>query len=263
MSRACGKSFAELKRDGDFLRVGRDAFLACPADSIDYAVMEKLHDHPELGAPVVVPLDARWSDVGAWGSLWDVAEKDAAGNAVRGDALVEDSRRTLVLAQSRNVVALGCSDMVIVETPDAVLVADRNHAQDVRKVVARMKADGREEVISHRKVFRPWGWYDSVDRGSNFQVKRIGVTPGASLSLQMHHRRAEHWVVVRGTARVTRGEDVFDLHENESTFIPVGTKHRLENLTDAPLEIIEVQSGDYLGEDDIVRFEDRYARIES
>lgn len=263
MSRACGKSFAELTRDGDFLRVGRDAFVACPADSIDYAVMEKLHDHPELGAPVVVPLDARWSDVGAWGSLWDVADKDAAGNAVRGDALVEDSRRTLVLAQSRNVVALGCSDMVIVETPDAVLVADRNHAQDVRKVVARMKADGREEVISHRKVFRPWGWYDSVDRGPNFQVKRIGVTPGASLSLQMHHRRAEHWVVVRGTARVTRGEDVFDLHENESTFIPVGTKHRLENLTDAPLEIIEVQSGDYLGEDDIVRFEDRYARIQS
>jgi mannose-1-phosphate guanylyltransferase/mannose-6-phosphate isomerase len=263
MGRACERAFAEVKRDGDFLRVGRDAFVACPADSIDYAVMEKLHDHPELGAPVVVPLDARWSDVGAWGSLWDVAEKDAAGNAVRGDALVEDSRRTLVLAQSRNVVALGCSDMVIVETPDAVLVADRNHAQDVRKVVARMKADGREEVISHRKVFRPWGWYDSVDRGSNFQVKRIGVTPGASLSLQMHHRRAEHWVVVRGTARVTRGEDVFDLHENESTFIPVGTKHRLENLTDAPLEIIEVQSGDYLGEDDIVRFEDRYARIES
>jgi mannose-1-phosphate guanylyltransferase/mannose-6-phosphate isomerase len=151
--------------------------------------------------------------------------------------------------------------MVIVETPDAVLVAGRDRAQDVRKVVARMKAEGREEVVSHRKVFRPWGWYDSVDRGSNFQVKRIGVTPGASLSLQMHHHRAEHWVVVRGTARVTRGEDVFDLHENESTFIPVGTKHRLENLTDAPLEIIEVQSGDYLGEDDIVRFEDRYARV--
>lgn len=262
MDRACKAAFAELKRDGDFFRVGRDAFLACPADSIDYAVMEKLHDRPELGGPVVVPLDARWSDVGAWGSLWDVAEKDAAGNVVRGDALVEDSQRSLVLAQSRNVVALGCSDMVIVETPDAVLVADRDHAQDVRKVVARMKAEGREEVVSHRKVFRPWGWYDSVDRGSNFQVKRIGVTPGASLSLQMHHHRAEHWVVVRGTARVTRGEDVFDLHENESTFIPVGTKHRLENTTDAPLEIIEVQSGDYLGEDDIVRFEDRYARVD-
>lgn len=263
VGRACEEAFAELQRDGDFLRVGRDAFIACPADSIDYAVMEKLHEHPELGAAVVVPLDARWSDVGAWGSLWDVADKDVDGNVVRGDALVEDSRRSLVLAQSRQVVALGCSDMVIVETPDAVLVADREHAQDVRKVVARMKAEGREEVVSHRKVFRPWGWYDSVDRGSNFQVKRIGVTPGASLSLQMHHHRAEHWVVVRGTARVTRGEEVFDLHENESTFIPVGMKHRLENLTDAPLEIIEVQSGAYLGEDDIVRFEDRYARIES
>ena len=263
MDHACRAALQGLKRDGDFLRVARAAFAACPADSIDYAVMEKLHAHPELGAPVVVPLDAGWSDVGAWDALWEVADKDADHNVVRGDAIVEASRESLVLAQSRQVTVLGCERVVIVETPDAVLVADRAHTQDVKKVVAKLKAAGRSEATTHRKVFRPWGWYDSLEQGPGFQVKRIGVKPGASLSLQMHHHRAEHWVIVTGTGHVTNGERVFDLHANESTYIPIGTRHRLENLTGQPLEIIEVQTGDYLGEDDIVRFEDRYARIES
>lgn len=261
---ACREAARDVKRDGEFLRVDRKAFAASPSDSIDYAVMEKLHAHPGLGAALVVPLDAQWSDVGAWDALWDVADgKDADGNVSRGDAFLEDSRGSLVLAQSRAVVALGCDDMVIVETPDAVLVAKRGRTQDVKKVVARLKEAGREEATTHRKVFRPWGWYDSLEKGTGFQVKRIGVNPGASLSLQMHHRRAEHWVVVSGVGHVTNGDRVFDLHANESTYIPIGTRHRLENLTGGPLEIIEVQTGDYLGEDDIVRFEDRYARIES
>lgn len=261
IANACETAARGLRRDGKFLRVERAAFAACPANSIDYAVMEKLHAQPELGRTFVVPLDAQWSDVGAWDALWDVAAKDADGNVARGDVLLEDSRDSLVLAQSRQVSALGCEDMLIVETPDAVLVAARGAAQGVKSVVARLKAAGREEVANHRKVFRPWGWYDSLERGPGFQVKRIGVNPGASLSLQMHHRRAEHWVVVSGTARVTNGDAVFDLAANQSTYIPIGTRHRLENLTDAPLEIIEVQTGDYLGEDDIVRFEDRYARV--
>lgn len=263
MHRACLAAVAGIRRDGDFLRVDRDAFTSSPADSIDYAVMEKLHDHPELGGAVVVPLDAHWSDVGAWDSLHDIAERDASGNVLRGDVLLEDCRDSLVLAQSRLVATLGCEGVVVVETPDAVLVADRSRSQDVKKLVEKLKADKREEAITPRKVFRPWGWYDSLEHGPGFQVKRIGVNPGASLSLQMHHRRAEHWVVVTGTGHVTNGDRVFDLHANESTYIPIGTRHRLENLTGEPLEIIEVQTGDYLGEDDIVRFEDRYARIES
>ena len=260
MHKACVQALAGAKRDGDFLRVARAAFAACPSDSIDYAVMEKLRAHPELNAAVVTPLDARWSDVGAWNALWETAEKDTHGNVARGDALLHGTRDSLVLAQSRKVVALGCAGVVIVETPDAVLVADKAHTQDVKQAVAKLKEQGSDTVTTHRKVYRPWGWYDSIERGPGFQVKRIGVNPGASLSLQMHHRRAEHWVVVRGIARVTRGDDVFDLRENESTFIPLGTRHRLQNMTNAPLEIIEVQSGDYLGEDDIVRFEDVYAR---
>ncbi|MBS0382015.1 MAG: mannose-1-phosphate guanylyltransferase/mannose-6-phosphate isomerase, partial [Proteobacteria bacterium] len=263
MAKACAAAVRVVQRDGEFLRVDRAAFEACPSDSIDYAVMEKLRDRPELGRALVVPLDARWSDVGAWDALWEVADKDADGNVAQGDALLEGSRNSLVLAQHRHVVALGCEGMMIVETPDAVLVADRRHTQGVKNVVARLKAMGREEASVHRKVYRPWGWYDSLERGPGFQVKRIGVNPGASLSLQMHHRRAEHWVVVTGTGHVTNGERVFDLHANESTYIPIGTRHRLENLTSEPLEIIEVQTGDYLGEDDIVRFEDRYARIEA
>jgi mannose-1-phosphate guanylyltransferase/mannose-6-phosphate isomerase len=223
--------------------------------------MEKLRMHPELGAAVVVPLAARWSDVGAWDALWEAADKDADGNVVRGEALLHETHDSLVLGGSRVLVALGCADMVIVDTPDALLVSDKHHVSRLREVVSRLKEQGRAEVLAHRKVYRPWGWYDSLEKGPNFQVKRIGVNPGASLSLQMHHRRAEHWVVVRGTGRVTRGEEVFDLHENESTFIPLGTKHRLQNTTEQPLEIIEVQCGDYLGEDDIVRFEDVYARV--
>jgi mannose-1-phosphate guanylyltransferase/mannose-6-phosphate isomerase len=262
IAKACRDAVGATQRDGQFLRVARAAFEACPSDSIDYAVMEKLPGQPALGRAVVVPLDARWSDVGAWDALWEVADKDADGNVAQGDAMLEGSRNSLVLAQHRNVVALGCESMMIIETPDAVLVADRRQTQDVKKVVARLKALGREEASVHRKVFRPWGWYDSLERGPGFQVKRIGVDPGASLSLQMHHHRAEHWVVVTGTGRVTNGDRVFDLHANESTYIPIGTRHRLENKTDAPLEIIEVQTGDYLGEDDIVRFEDRYARID-
>ncbi|MGH8182753.1 MAG: mannose-1-phosphate guanylyltransferase/mannose-6-phosphate isomerase [Rhodanobacteraceae bacterium] len=260
MHSACLGAVAGSSRDGDFLRVDRNAFAASPADSIDYAVMEKLHDHPELGGATVVPLDARWSDVGSWDSLRDIAERDAMGNVTRGDVVLEDCRDSLVLAQSRLVAALGCEGVVVVETPDAVLVADQRRSQDVKKLVEALKADRREEATTPRKVFRPWGWYDSLEKGPGFQVKRIGVNPGASLSLQMHHRRAEHWVVVSGVGRVTNGDRAFDLHANESTYIPIGTRHRLENLTSEPLEIIEVQTGDYLGEDDIVRFEDRYAR---
>ncbi len=263
MQSACEQALATLKQDGDFLRVGREAFASCPADSIDYAVMEKLRVHPELGAATVVPLDAQWSDVGSWDSVRDFADHDASGNVTRGDVLLEACRDSLVLAQSRLVALLGCRGVVVVETPDAVLVADQRCSQDVKKLVERLKSGGREEATMPRKVFRPWGWYDSLERGPGFQVKRIGVNPGASLSLQMHHHRAEHWVVVRGIGHVTNGDRVFDLHANESTFIPIGTRHRLENLTSEPLEIIEVQTGDYLGEDDIVRFEDRYARIES
>lgn len=262
IDRVCTEALRGATRDGNFLRVGRDAFTACPSDSIDYAVMEKLHANPQLGPAVVVPLDARWSDVGAWDALWEVAEKDVDDNVIRGDVLLEGSKRSLVLAQSRQVTALGCDGIVVVETPDAVLVADRRSTQGVKHVVERLKAAGREEAVAHRKVFRPWGWYDSLERGPGFQVKRIGVNPGASLSLQMHHHRAEHWVIVTGTGHVTNGDRVFDLHANESTYIPIGTRHRLENLTDDALEIIEVQTGDYLGEDDIVRFEDRYARVQ-
>ncbi|HET7561559.1 MAG TPA: mannose-1-phosphate guanylyltransferase/mannose-6-phosphate isomerase [Rhodanobacteraceae bacterium] len=257
---ACSRAMEGSRQDGDFLRPDKAAFAACPSDSIDYAVMEKLHAHPGLGEAVVIPLRARWSDVGAWEALWEAADKDSDENVVRGDALLQDTRNSLVLAGSRLLVALGCEGMVVVDTPDAVLVADKGHTPQLREVVAKLKEHGREELLTHRKVYRPWGWYDSIEKGPHFQVKRIGVNPGASLSLQMHHRRAEHWVVVRGLARVTRGDDVFDLRENESVFIPLGTKHRLQNRTGDPLEIIEVQCGDYLGEDDIVRFEDVYAR---
>ena len=260
MAAACAQAMAALRRDGGFLRVSREAFAACPSDSIDYAVMEKLAAHPQLGAAVTVKLDARWSDIGAWDALWEVSQKDSRGNVARGDALLQDTRDSLVIAQSRATVVVGVENLVVVDTPDALLVADKRRTQAVRAAVAKMKQQGRAEVTTHRKVQRPWGWYDSLENGDNFQVKRISVAPGASLSLQMHYRRAEHWVVVRGTARVTRGEDVLDLHENESIFIPLGTKHRLQNFTAEPVEIIEVQCGDYLGEDDIVRFEDVYAR---
>ena len=256
MLQACRAAFAARRRDHDFLRVGKDEFAACPADSIDYAVMEKLP--ADLG--VVIPLAAGWSDLGTWDVLWQIGRKDAAGNVLQGDVIAHMTRDTLAISQSRLVACVGLSDAVIVETPDAVLAAHRSQIQHVREIVARLKRERRSEADAHRKIYRPWGYYDSIDAGSRFQVKRIVVNPGAALSMQMHHHRAEHWIVVRGTARVTRGDEVFLVSENESTFIPLGTRHRLENPGKVPLEMIEVQSGAYLGEDDIVRFEDSYGR---
>ena len=259
---ACGRAFAGGRRDDVFLRVDKAAFLDCPADSIDYAVMEKLPGDAAAGiAAVVVPMAAGWSDVGAWDALWQVLEKDAQGNVSRGDVVLHAVRDTLTFADGRMVACVGVENLVVVETPDAVLVAHKDRTQEVKHIVARLKAERRPQADAHRKVHRPWGWYDSVDNGERFQVKRIVVKPGASLSLQMHHHRAEHWVVVRGTAKVTRGDETLLVAENESTYIPTGMKHRLENPGKVPLEIIEVQSGGYLGEDDIVRFEDTYRRV--
>ena len=250
----CVAAIAGARTDLDFTRVDREAFEACPSDSIDYAVMEN------TAHAWVVPLDAGWSDVGSWASLHDACEADADGNVAVGDVLLEDTRHCYLYAESRLVAAVGLADCVVVETKDAILVAPRDRVQDVKKLVDRLKAEGRYETALHRQVFRPWGSYDSVDNGDRFQVKRIVVNPGAQLSLQMHHHRAEHWIVVQGTARVTRGDEVFLMGENESTFIPMGTTHRLENPGKVPLHLIEVQSGSYLGEDDIVRFEDTYGR---
>ncbi len=257
---ACELAHTRGKPDQDFFRVDKAAFTACPSDSIDYAVMEKIASGESGIAAVVVPMSAGWSDVGAWDALWQVVDKDADGNAVRGDVMLHDTRNSMVVADGRLVACLGVDDLVIVETADAVMVAHRDKTQEVKGIVARLKAAKRSEARAHRKVCRPWGWYDSVDGGDRFQVKRIVVKPGATLSLQMHHHRAEHWVVVRGTAKVTRGEDTFLVSENESTYIPLGVRHRLENPGMVPLEIIEVQSGTYLGEDDIVRFDDAYGR---
>jgi mannose-1-phosphate guanylyltransferase/mannose-6-phosphate isomerase len=261
MAAACRAAMQGARHDTDFVRIDETAFAACPSDSIDYAVMEKLAGAPELGvAARVVAMDAGWSDVGAWDALWDVLPKDAAGNATRGDVVLEGSRDSLVVAGGRLVAGVGLDQLVVVETPDAVLVADKRHTQDVKKIVTRLKAEGHTLADTHRKVHRPWGWYDSIDAGERFQVKRIVVNPGARLSLQMHHHRAEHWIVVRGTAEVTNGDQVLMLTENQSTYIPLGHVHRLANPGKVPLEIIEVQSGSYLGEDDIVRFEDTYGR---
>ena len=258
---ACRKAVEAAHDDGDFVRLDAAAFAASPADSIDYAVMEKLPAATELGiSSRVVPLDVGWSDVGAWDALWQAIDRDADGNAVKGDVWLEDSHGNLVIAEHGLVACIGCEDMVVVETADAVLIAPKARTQEVKRIVSRLKAATRSEVELHRKVHRPWGWYDSIDSGERFQVKRIVVRPGATLSLQMHHHRAEHWVVVRGTAKVTRGDETILLGENESTYIPLGVTHRLENPGQIPLEIIEVQSGSYLGEDDIVRFEDNYGR---
>jgi len=257
---ACERAYREGKRDGAFLRIDKAAFGECPSDSIDYAVMERITEEVGPTQAVVVPLEVGWSDVGAWDALWAIEEKDAAGNATHGDVHLADTKNALVLAQHRMVACVGMEDVVVVETPDAVMVAKKDKAQSVGKLVSTLKAAGRGETLVHRKVYRPWGSYDSIENGERFQVKRIVVEPGASLSLQMHYHRAEHWIVVRGTARVTCGEKTFLLSENESTYIPIGTKHRLENPGRVPLEIIEVQSGTYLGEDDIVRFEDVYGR---
>jgi mannose-1-phosphate guanylyltransferase / mannose-6-phosphate isomerase len=257
---ACERACRQGKRDGGFLRIEAAQFRDCPSDSIDYAVMERLARERGTTEAVVVPLEAGWSDVGAWDALWAIDQKDADGNAAHGDVHLTETKNALVLAQHRMVACIGVEDVVVVETSDAVMVAHKDKAQAVGKLVSRLKAAGREETLVHRKVQRPWGSYDGIEKGERFQVKRIVVDPGAALSLQMHYHRAEHWIVVRGTARVTRGEETFLLSENESTYIPIGTKHRLENPGKVPLEIIEVQSGAYLGEDDIVRFEDQYGR---
>ena len=247
--------------DTPFVRPNKEAFTQVPSESVDYAVMEKC---PGSSFPIhMVPLDAGWNDLGAWDAVWQVNQdghQDAQGNVVQGDALLADTSNTFIHASSRLVGAVGVSNLIVVETADAVLVADRSQSQNVKKLVQQLEANKREELSLHRKVHRPWGWYDSVDMGERFQVKRIGVKPGASLSLQKHHHRAEHWIVVAGTAEVTRGSETFLLSENQSTYIPIGEVHRLKNPGKVYLEMIEVQSGGYLGEDDIVRLEDTYGR---
>jgi len=254
MARICEAAFRGAKADLDFTRIDAASFEPCPADSIDYAVMEKTRD------AVVVPLSAGWSDVGSWSSLHEASDADARGNVTHGDVITEDTSGSYLYAESRLLAAVGVRDHVVIETKDAVLVAPKSQVQDVKKLVQRLKEAGRYEHALHREVFRPWGSYDSLENGPRFQVKRLKVKPGATLSLQLHHHRAEHWVVVAGTARITRGEEQFLLEENQSTYIPIGVKHRIENPGMIPLEIIEIQSGSYLGEDDIVRFEDRYGR---
>ncbi|MCG6890461.1 MAG: mannose-1-phosphate guanylyltransferase/mannose-6-phosphate isomerase [Gammaproteobacteria bacterium] len=251
----CRKASANMAEDIGFLRLDSDAFGACESDSIDYALMEK------TALACVIPMDAGWSDIGSWSSLWEQGKKDDAGNSTHGDVIMTDTEGSFVHAESRLVTTVGVRDLVIVETQDAVLVADKSQAQEVKQIVERLKSENREEENFHRIVYRPWGSFDSVDEGEGYKVKRISVKPGARLSKQMHHHRAEHWVVVRGTARVFRNDEIFDLHENESVFIPLGATHYLENPGSEPLDIIEVQSGSYLGEDDIVRFEDFYGRV--
>jgi mannose-1-phosphate guanylyltransferase/mannose-6-phosphate isomerase len=256
MLAACREAYQAASDDLDFSRLEPKAFEACPADSIDYAVMEKL----DAVEAAVVPLDAGWSDLGAWSAIWEVGDNSKDGNVIKGDVLSHGCRNNLFHSEHRLVAGVGVEDLLVVETADAVLVAHKDHAQDVKKIVEQLKDDGRSERLVHRQVFRPWGSYEGIDAGERFQVKRIVVKPGASLSLQMHQHRAEHWIVVKGTAKVTCGDKEFLLSENESTYIPIGEKHRLENTGTLPLEIIEVQSGSYLGEDDIVRFEDIYGR---
>ncbi len=251
---ACRAAMAQTRSDGDFTRIDEAAFKACPAESIDYAIMERTPD------AAMVPLQAGWSDIGSWDALRRIGKPDAEGNVLHGDVLAQNCRNVYARADGRLVALLGLDDVVVVDTADALLVAARDKVQDVRKVVDKLRERGRTEAIAPRRGFRPWGHYDSIDDGDRFQVKRITVHPGGRLSLQLHHHRAEHWVVVRGTAKVTRGEETFLLTENQSTYIPLGVMHRLENPGTIPLELIEVQSGPYLGEDDIVRFDDAYGR---
>jgi mannose-1-phosphate guanylyltransferase/mannose-6-phosphate isomerase len=254
MLAACRAALAKAAVDADFIRLDKHAFSECPSDSIDYAVMEK------TSLASVLPISVGWNDVGSWSALWDIAEQDGDGNAHHGDVIARNCRDTLAWGDGRLVALLGLQDVVVVDTADAVLVAHKDHVQDVKSIVSALKGAGRPEPTWHRKVYRPWGSYDSIDLGERFQVKRITVKPGAQLSLQMHHHRAEHWIVVSGTGRITRGDEELLLSENQSTYIPLGVKHRLENPGRVPLELIEVQSGSYLGEDDIVRFEDVYGR---
>lgn len=255
IAQAVRVSFDTASIDLDFVRINKAAFVESPEDSIDYAVMEK------TDRAAVVPVSCGWSDIGSWAALWSAAEKDADGNRLEGDVISIDSHNCLVRSGDRRLLAtVGVDDLVIVDTPDATLVASRARSQEVKKLVDQLKAANRPEHLFHRKVYRPWGSYDSIDMGERFQVKRIVVKPGAALSLQKHHHRAEHWIVVSGTAEVTRNEEVFLLSENQSTYLPLGSVHRLRNVGKVPLELIEVQSGSYLGEDDIVRFEDVYGR---
>ena len=256
MHAASKAAFDVAKADLDFVRIDKEAFAASPDNSIDYAVMEK------TTRAAVVPVSCAWSDIGSWDALWAISERDDDGNRLEGDVIAIDTRNCFVRGTERRLVAaLGLEDIVIVDTPDAVLVAPRARVQDVKRLVDKIKSDGRQEHLFHRKVYRPWGSYDSIDMGERFQVKRITVKPGAALSLQKHHHRAEHWVIVSGTAEVTRNEEVFLVAENESTYLPLGAVHRLRNPGKVPLELIEVQSGSYLGEDDIVRLEDVYGRV--
>jgi mannose-1-phosphate guanylyltransferase/mannose-6-phosphate isomerase len=261
MLAACIAAYNSGSEDHDFKRLDRKAFSACPADSIDYAVMENLPIPG--GSPIggkMVPLNAGWCDLGSWDAVWQIGTKDEEGNNVSGDVLLEDTRKSMVVATSRLVSCVGLDGVAVVETPDAVLVTRMDKSQDVKNLVAAMKKEQRMEVLSHRKVHRPWGCFDSIDQEDGFKVKHIVVNPGAILSLQMHHHRSEHWIVVRGSATVTLGESTLHLQENESVFIPTGEKHRVANNGDLPLEIIEVQLGSYLGEDDIIRLEDSYGR---
>ena len=252
---ACESAMAETQVDLDFLRVDKAKFESCPSESIDYAVMEKTLD------AVVVPLDAGWSDIGSWSSLWDISDKDSNGNVIHGDVMFHNSNNSYIRTDGALVAAIGVDDLVIVATKDVLMVAHRDSVEDVKVIAQQLKCESRSEWELHREVYRPWGKYDSIDSGERYQTKLITVKPGAKLSVQMHHHRAEHWVVVSGTARVRNGDKTFLLSENESTYIPVGVVHSLENPGEIELELIEVQSGSYLGEDDIVRFEDNYGRI--
>jgi mannose-1-phosphate guanylyltransferase / mannose-6-phosphate isomerase len=256
---ACIDAFNNGETDGLFFRLDEEAFLKSPDDSIDYAVMEKLAEANDSHL-AVIPIDVGWSDVGAWSSVWDINDKDDDYNHIEGDVIAEQTKNCLIRSERGLIVTIGCEDMVIIDTDDAIMIADKSKTQDVKKVVDKLKKSNRSESFSHRKVYRPWGSYDSIDAGESFQAKRLIVNPGKKLSLQSHAKRAEHWVVVKGVATVTKGDETFLLCENESTYIPIGVKHRLENASDELLEIIEVQSGSYLGEDDIVRFDDDFGR---
>ena len=242
-------------KDLDFIRLDKQAFSASPSDSIDYALIEKSNN------VVVVKLEAGWSDIGSWSALYDISEKDSQGNVIKGDVITQDTTNSYINADNHIVATIGVDNLIIIDTPDATFIATKDKAQEVRGIVESLQASGRHEGAAHRKVYRPWGWYNSIESGEYFQVKRLHVKPNAKLSLQMHHKRAEHWVIVTGIATVTNGEKTFKLNQGESTFIPQGATHSLENKTNEPLEIIEVQSGTYLGEDDIIRFEDIYGRI--
>lgn len=252
---ACEKAISTTAQDMDFIRVNAEAFSLCPDESVDYAVMEKTE------SAVVIPLDAGWSDVGSWSALWDLKDKDSKGNISEGDVIALETKDSLIMSKDRLVTTLGVSDLIVIDTPDALLVADKKRIQNVKKIVTQLKDAGRKEAFQHREVYRPWGKYDSIDMGARYQVKRITVKPGAKLSLQKHHHRAEHWIVIQGTARVMRGDEVLVVTENQSTYIPLGEVHCLENPGEVDLELIEIQSGSYLGEDDIVRLEDRYGRV--